>query len=222
MPSVFIAVPVLGNPCLEMSNSLYSQMHGCGLSCRLYFMQQESLIPRARNACVHEFMHSGETHMLFWDADIECAGTVHGKNAVRQLVDSGKDLIGGLYALKADEDGKCSSVVLKQPLVLDGGIVPMKWLSTGFFMVTKECMAKVWDAHPELEYDGDGHMQGKVLRGVFNPMIYVQENGQRKLLSEDWTFCQRWIDLGGEVFADTSIILNHWGKKPYRLWVAKT
>lgn len=33
----------------------------------------------------------------------------------------------------------------------------------------------------------------------------------KRFLSEDYTFCKRWQDIGGEVWADLSIRLGHWG-----------
>jgi len=40
----------------------------------------------------------------------------------------------------------------------------------------------------------------------------------RKLLSEDWSFAQRWTDMGGKIYADTSIALKHIGEYSYSLY----
>jgi len=40
----------------------------------------------------------------------------------------------------------------------------------------------------------------------------------KKYLSEDWAFCSRWKDLGGEIWADTSLVLKHHGKISYDLF----
>jgi hypothetical protein len=56
----------------------------------------ESLITRARNTLAHEFLKTDADALLFIDAD-------HGFHAdeVVKMVESGKDLIGGIYAMKA-------------------------------------------------------------------------------------------------------------------------
>ena len=41
--------------------------------------------------------------------------------------------------------------------------------------------------------------------------VYEYQDGHRRYLSEDWYFCQRWLDLGGDVLVDTRIILQHIG-----------
>ena len=219
---IFIGMPVLGNPWLSAINSLHTQVHGCGMKCQMYFMEQESLISRARNNIVHAFMANEKcTHLLFWDADIECVGTTHGENGIRKLVENGKDITGGLYALKAGVDGKLASQPLKHPVVLDGGIIQMRWLSTGMMMIARHVVEKMMAQYPELIYDGDSNMAGKKVFGMFNTYIHVLENGVHKYLSEDWAACARWTDMGGEIWADTSIVLNHWGVRPHKLWIAK-
>jgi hypothetical protein len=33
----------------------------------------------------------------------------------------------------------------------------------------------------------------------------------RRYLSEDYTFCRRWQEIGGDIWLDPSISLNHYG-----------
>jgi hypothetical protein len=37
----------------------------------------------------------------------------------------------------------------------------------------------------------------------------------RLYLGEDWTFCQTWKDMGGEIWIDGSVILKHVGSYTY-------
>ena len=41
--------------------------------------------------------------------------------------------------------------------------------------------------------------------------------GTRRYLSEDWMFCQRWLDIGGKVYGDAGIVLKHIGSAVYPL-----
>ena len=71
---LFVATPMYGGQC----NGLY--MKACldlqatciqyGIECRFSFIFNESLITRARNYLVDEFLRSDCTHLLFIDADI--------------------------------------------------------------------------------------------------------------------------------------------------------
>jgi len=68
-------------------------------------------------------------------------------------------------------------------------------------------------------------MSGKKVYGLYIPMlkqIVTTNKTVTKYLSEDWSLCQRWRDLGGQIFADTSIVLNHIGEISYPMWNVET
>jgi len=71
---LFVAVPMFGGNCSGMfARSLTDLSALCthyGIQFRLYSIFNESLITRGRNYCVDEFLRSGDTHMMFIDADI--------------------------------------------------------------------------------------------------------------------------------------------------------
>ena len=71
---LFIATPMYGG----MAHGLYikscldlqAQMSKYGVETKFSFLFNESLITRARNYLVDEFLRSGFTHLLFIDSDI--------------------------------------------------------------------------------------------------------------------------------------------------------
>jgi hypothetical protein len=74
------------------------------------------------------------------------------------------------------------------------------------------------EAYPHLWYDGDGGQTGKKQLGIYLIDITPIWTGTalvRKMLSEDWQVCQRWLQIGGQVWAHTGIRLGHVGKKTY-------
>lgn len=71
---LFIATPMYGGMnagmfCKSVAD-LVTVCHAHGIEARLYFLFNESLITRARNYCIDEFMRSGFSHLLFIDSDI--------------------------------------------------------------------------------------------------------------------------------------------------------
>lgn len=72
--SIFLATPMYGGMCAGMySRSVADLAATCvhyGIPLKMYFMFNESLITRARNYCVDEFLRSDATHLMFIDADI--------------------------------------------------------------------------------------------------------------------------------------------------------
>lgn len=74
---------------------LVGHCHRFGLKHNV-FMHSQSLVTRARNRCVAEFLHDESlTHLFFIDSDIEFT-----PQAVMRLVLSDKDVISGVYPLK--------------------------------------------------------------------------------------------------------------------------
>lgn len=73
--SLFIATPMYGGTCSGgYATSILQVLHlfqKNGISCMWHHLGNESLIQRARNYLVDDFMRSGYTHLLFVDADIE-------------------------------------------------------------------------------------------------------------------------------------------------------
>jgi len=71
---LFIAAPMYGGQCAGMfcksTNDLSAMCAQHGIEIRFYYLFNESLITRARNYCVDEFLRSDCSHMIFIDSDI--------------------------------------------------------------------------------------------------------------------------------------------------------
>ena len=47
------------------------------------------------------------------------------------------------------------------------------------------------------------------------PALLAKPNGDNELWGEDFMFCRRWTDIGGDVFADTLLAFKHIGRAEY-------
>lgn len=227
MAKIFVSIPVLGNPELKMMYSLYQAIFTCKEhQVRLYFNENDSLISRVRNAHISVFMNEFTDcdYFMSIDSDLEIINCYPSNNIFTKLVSHNLDFVGGLYALK--KEGKPRSSSIPEDSIdgfkFDSGLREMRWLSTGCWCIKRSAVQKMIDAYPELTYDGDDNMAGKKLYGLYIPMLkeLKSEEGMcaKKYLSEDWSFADRWKSIGGKIYADTSIVLKHWGKYPYSLW----
>ena len=97
---------------------------------------------------------------------------------------------------------------------IENGFARVAYGGTGFLMIRREAMQQIVGAHPELKAKmgdmGDRLADEAVM--VFETMI-EPETGQ--YLSEDYAFCRRWHDLGGEIWADMQARLTHTGSATY-------
>lgn len=230
MAKIFLSVPILGKPELKMIYSMYQAILSSSKhQVRVYFNENDSLIPRVRNVHISSFLYKFPDYEYFMsiDSDLEILNAYPNNNIFNKLVAHDLDFVGGFYAIKKEGQRKCSSILLNGTDTVDfnSGLVEVRWLSSGCWCLKRSVVEKMANAYPELTYDGDDNASGMTIHGLYHPMIYTMKPGEygttktfKKYLSEDWSLCERWRQIGGRIFGDTSIALNHIGKYPYKIW----
>jgi hypothetical protein len=139
---------------------------------------------------------------------------------VFRLLAVGEDLVCGAYPLKttrvapdtyATKPKEGGAVRIKEH-PMGGKIVEIDRPATGFMLVSRACIAKMWDAYREqLGYvNRTNELDGVPVVGLFECAL-VEEQGEQHLLSEDYAFGKRWAALGGTVWLDPQIQLTHTG-----------
>ncbi len=237
MPKIFLSVPILGRPELKFIYSMYQAILSCPqYKVRVYFNENDSLISRVRNVHMSVFLNDYKDcdYFMSLDSDIEILNAYPNNNIFAKLIGHNLDFVGGLYAIKKPDARRCSSILMDSSKPeFDTGLKEMRWLSSGCWCIKRNAVEKMIEAYPELAYDGDDNASGKIIYGLYIPMLYEFESKDlspeetkevkvhKKYLSEDWSFCERWKAIGGKIYADTSIVLNHIGKKDYTLWDLK-
>ena len=177
-----------------------------GLDWTVETMTNESLISRARNTLTAKFLHTKEsTHLMFIDADI-------GWEPWHLLVmlDAQKDVIGGLYPMKSLPIKWCVNGIPGQPEPgPDQNLIEVSKTGTGFMLIKRDVFEKL-DAHPATKpFKNDIGLDPALnpyMKTYFDTA--VREN---RYYSEDWTFCENWRDIGGQVFVDKRVLLKHTG-----------
>lgn len=206
----------------------------------LQTIANESLITRARNTIVADFMQSNFTHLLFIDSDIQ----FDPMDVFRLILHrKEEDIVAGAYPLKTinwngarnaktiDEikDGVSTYVINLRPDEVDGsetikvnlydGLLPVYDAGTGFMLIPRKVLEKMIEAYGEevSYYSNEAHVDAKTgnlektkrkMYALFDTSIDVETE---VYLSEDYTFCRRWQHLGGKVWVDPDITLNHIG-----------
>jgi len=97
--TVFIATPMYGGMCVGYYTQSIIQMISVfmqkGINTQFSFMFNESLITRARNALVHQFLKTNATHLLFIDSDIK-----FNPEDILRMLEADKEIICGIYPKK--------------------------------------------------------------------------------------------------------------------------
>ena len=194
----------------------------------------ESLVTRARNVLVAYFLHSNFTRLMFIDADIE-----YQVEDVIKLIAYDKDVVVGAYPKKGvnwqriresvrnnnepfnDKQiaafGSDYAINFKflnreqKQIAIENGLVRLHDGATGFMMIKRSAIDKMIEAYPDLKYNNDLNTPPELnphFYAFFDTMIDPKD---KRYLSEDYCFSRRWQELGGEIWLDPSISLNHYG-----------
>ena len=238
---IMVATPMYGGMCggqyTKSSVDLGQQAAKYGIDVGFFYIFNESLITRARNYLVDEFMRSHYTHLMFIDADIGFDASDVLALAALADPDSDKDIVAAPYPKKTISWEKIKRAVDKgvaddNPNNLEnyvGDFVfnpapgteqikinePAEVLEagTGFMMIQKRVFEKFGEAHPELLYTPDhirtANFDGtRKIHAFFDTVIDPKSN---RYLSEDYMFCQWARELGIKVWMCPWMRLKHRG-----------
>ena len=193
----------------------------------------DALITRCRQNLVTQFLeHSLATHLMFIDADISFDPT-----QVFRLLDFGVDIAAGVYPAKQIDWGKLEalakmgapnlestalSYVLEfedpQRIETKNGFAKVRYAGTGFMMIRREALLKMIEHYPELSYSNEHQAQDPWKGSKWRSALFncVLDKATGTYLSEDFSFCKRWTDMGGEIWVDLNSRLTHTGTMSFK------
>lgn len=236
-PNIFIAIPTYGGTPIEFAQCLMKLQADPPCDYSMIFMPGDSLVSRARNSLTSEFLKSDCTHLLFIDSDL-----IFSSGQINRLIDHDEDLVAGFYPKKKEGavEWVCNALV-NAPLPC--GLQEVRYMGTGFMLVKRVVfermiaafgreMGYISDSTKHAEFDFwsvGGHASPDDGNFAYNPELLAEVMAfglneadakhvlRKRYLSEDWFFCQRWLDLGGKIYGDTRVILRHIGMATYPL-----
>ena len=239
---IFIATPMYGG----MAHGLY--MKSCldlqttfnkhGIETRFSFLFNESLITRARNYLVDEFLRSGYTHLLFIDSDIH-----YSPQDILALLALDKDVVGGPYPKKSINWGNVAAAARAHPEMDPGALqdlvgeyvfnvvkgtqsfqvsdpLEVMEIGTGHMLIKRHVFDMMQEAYPLIKYKpdhvGQANFDGsRYIHAYFDTVIDTKESitggGSERYLSEDYMFCQMWRKIGGKIHLCPWMKLQHIG-----------
>ena len=206
---VHICMPCYGGQLTESTFMSYIKWSNTarqlGLDWTVETMTNESLISRARNTLTAKFLNTKEsTHLMFIDADI-------GWEPWHLLVmlDAQKDVIGGLYPMKSLPVKWCVNGIPGVAEDPNSSLVEVSKTGTGFLLMKRDVFEKL-NEHPAVRtFANDIGLPRELdqyMKTYFDTAVR-----EGRYYSEDWTFCENWRDLGGQVWVDKRVLLRHTG-----------
>ena len=231
---LYVATPCFG---CHMTTAFMASMLGLhaacamrGYECMVDFIGNESLVERARNILVARFLASDATHLLFIDSDIAFS-----PESVFRLVESGKDVVTAVYPKKALDWEQIKSklqagdsepvyqmgldfninITGAQEAVDNDGFVRVLDSATGFMLIKRAVLERMCQHFREELYCVNDIM-GQSVKDYVALFACMIDPDTRRFLSEDYSFCRRYQQLGGEIWADLASPLAHLGTNIFR------
>ena len=223
---IFVATPMYGGMCggqyCKSTADLAALAANYKVDCRFFYLFNESLITRARNYLVDEFLRCDCTHLMFIDSDIGFDPNDVIALSVIAAPGTDKHIVCGPYPKKCIAWEKIKRAVDKgfadkNPDVLEkyvGDYVfnpaegtreiridqPVEVLEggTGFMMIQRSAFETFAKAYPELSYKPD-HVRTEHFDGSREILAFfdtVIDPESKRYLSEDYMFCQ-WARKAG-------------------------
>lgn len=235
---VRVGVPTHSQTLTTATTELMLRLQGA-LTARGDVMEYEfysgAVIADVRNAIVADFLNSGADRLLMLDSDMAAPLAV-----VLRLIDVDRPVAGCLYPRRqfdwsrvrplAQGDGRLETA-LHQAMSFVGmveipagqaafeveeGFARAIQVGAGILAIDRAAFQHLMERYPDLASRGfnPGAFPGPRFAqnwGFFNPI--TPPTGPD--LSEDFSFCQRWRDAGGVVWADVASRISHVGVQVY-------
>ena len=173
-----------------------------GINFQVDTLSNESNVNRARNSCAAKFLSGDCTHLMFVDADIQ-----FNPQDIVKLINHDKDIVGGVYPQKTLPPKMVVNTLNNGEH--EGDLIEVGTLGTGFMLIKRSVFEKMIEegATPYVDAIGLSQQENANQYDFFQCTI----DSQGRYLTEDWSFCRRWRQLGGKIWADKTIGLTHVG-----------
>ena len=228
-----VATPMYGGQCygafMEGILALKDIAYHRGWKLKFIYTTNESLITRARNKLVEQFLTFGGTHLLFLDAD-----QVFNPHQIANLIDYDVDIVCGMCPKKFIRWDEIKSIITSNPnlpissiaqltseycvnyysdpTLTKGspeGLIRVKHAGTGCMLIKRTVFEKLEPHLPKFtDYGSDGLAEPKQYPLYFDTKV---EAGDGPYLSEDYYFCAEWNKIGGKIYVAYGVKLQHIG-----------
>ncbi len=216
--AVFIATPAFGyQTFVNYTNSLIKLLstnppEDISFSMAIHLHSGSAMISHARNDCVKHFLNGPYTKLLFVDADIGFE-----PDDFWRLLRKDEDIAFAPYITKNITGPEQSKFVIKfkdpdNKRIQPDGFIEALSGPTGFMMIDRKVFTKLDGAYPKSNTRMTQIKNGAVVEDLDYPSYFdCITHETLGALGEDISFCKKWEEMGGTMWADTEAELTHYG-----------
>ena len=186
----------------------YALMLNTGMQMTVRFVTKCSMIDHARNLHCSEFLKSECTHLMFIDDDM---GWPQG--AMLRLLSHNKPIMAAVGCTREFVKRRFCAKVHPDTIGYDQkrGLVRVTSVGTGFMLIQRHVIEKMAKA----EFDAGRGYKASGDEEIIHAPIFEFQMIDGVKHGEDYTFCNKWRKMGGEVWVDPTITLVHAGSHDF-------
>lgn len=220
---IWLAIPsyTASITCLTMKSMVYDMIPLIlsGHKVKIFDEVGHADIYLLRSQIIANFMADEDkpTDLVMIDSDVGWpAGGLH------RLLSHDVDCVAGAYPKKdypvkfmfrSERDCGSADELVSDP---ETGLVDVWGMPAGFMRCSRAMIEKMWNHYEPTLGIHDPMVPGEKTVRMFDPYWIEDAQGRPMALSEDYSFCQRWLDLGGKVHMDPTIPMAHIGTHAFQ------
>lgn len=167
-------------------------------------------IPVARNTLVAMFLQDPDaTDLFFIDSDVGFDAS-----AVLKILEREEEIVAGIYPLKEIKEGYPVEVktIDGRPIGRDG-LIEADFLPAGFMRIKRGVFYHLMGRYPELKYNKNViRIDGSGVEDAYDYFNMGVNGDGQQYRTEDFAFCKRWRDIGGQLWVYPDVQFEHVGK----------
>lgn len=219
-PSVMICVPAYGQSvCAQTMEALFKLAQFLTLNAirnQLVWYSAADIV-EVRNLFLTQWYdcHPQFSHMLFIDADMGFEPEL-----IRDMLAFDKPLTGTFYARRQMPPSVVGAALKEDHAFPDivSGFLPAAYIGAGVMLIKRSMIKEMLEHKPGLIDALPSVLANATtlpLTRLIRAFDTILENDRR--LSEDISFCSRWIECGGEIWANVMHKIDHVGPFNFHL-----
>jgi hypothetical protein len=166
-----------------------------------------AMIADCRGLIVAKFLESDATDLVFVDSDVTWES-----GALVKLVDQPADFVAGIYPQRKDPQAYCVQYLPERAELWadpETGLLEVAGVPAGFMKLSRAMLEKMVAHYSDTAFHCDV-APNQTAHALFDPVRI----GRIKF-GEDYSFCRRWREIGGQVWVDPEIRMGHVGFKTF-------
>lgn len=199
---VMLATPTYDKLGAAYTEALFhssAALSDAGIAVELCILSGDCHVDDARNYLVRNFLESDCTDLVFLDAD-----NAWPEKHLVELCKFDRDVVAGLYPLKSRTENFPVRLLPGVQQAESDGLLEVESVPTGFLRIRRNVLEKLAGKAPKYLRPDDS--RGPV------PLIFERTLEDQTRWGGDYTFCRKWIAMGGKVYIAPEMVLDHYGE----------